>query len=389
MKKTDYDSFIDVTNGGKPRSIDQLFEHRKNILQKYNSQYPFKGDGKLFHYKDWSTYEQTLPTTIKINLASNEEQKARNKIIDVISVQTTNFTNNLMREIPSASATLKENAVKLCTEVKSSATRLKNEGVSVATGNIIKSVSYSATPTINAQVSLLNFQWKNANQKTQKEVEAKVDAEIKKAKGKFAKAYDDIKKSIDSFKAQVASYSATVKEAGDKLLSAIAGATAYAQAQALLLQKTLNETLDSIQNGLVSVVSSALESIAGALGGLADLIKLPSGFSAVILTALGSRILTDDTRITGAGGKGCDYTGGVPDYDPPCPASGLEGRQYRAGDFHSNDGYKSICFTPKSQDSDEEVRRSEQDAKNFAESKNGYLYNDCEKDTFVVFWKDD
>lgn len=365
MSKTDHEIFNQYSG-----NIDQIFAFRSGLLKKYRSQYPFQGDGKLYEYKNWTEYENSLPRIVNTNSVSQEEKKTRGEIIDLVSVQSSDYTNILLGSISSASAKLKQNSSKLF-ESKTSGSRRKNDGVTNNTGNNLMGTSVIITSEIDECAKEISEEFQAAKTKAESALKAKISAKLASAKAKMTAKYASIKASLQAYKAQIAAFKAQIAVG----IAAISGKLAALQkalvAQAKALQAALAAAQAAILKNLENTLDDALDAITGGFAGLAALITTPVGFAAVAIQDAGVVLSSENAYISTCT---TDYRTGTP-YE----CEGVAVGRYN--------GYKARCFKPKNLSTDEIINAAKKEAQDFASENNGSVWNDCKRKRFVVFYE--
>jgi len=370
MTAADHQNFKDAIG-----TDEQVFTTRRAILEKYKNQSPFGGDGLYLKVESFEDLQSRLPRIRKINSPEQEEQRAKADILHNISGGNVDHKKAMLNGIPSSSNALKNNPIRV-SETKSSMSKRKEEGVKKDSGNVMKSISLPITAAVADAAEKISSEFQDAKNKSEGLIDSVINKVINPAKSKFSEKYSGLKENYEKYKEQVSQLSETLASLPDR----IGGITDAAIGQYNQLTNQFNLRLTNVQNQITDQfqfnLDSTIDSLAGAFGVVASIVAAPTGFS--------------NTILAGGGGDGSGYTAADVTDDYPngvsrdgCPV--VRGFSvYSRGQFS---GYEARQFRPTNLGNTQSIQNAVNAAIEFANQRNGVVWDDCSRGRFIVFWQ--
>lgn len=250
--------------------VGGYYNNKHDILQNYSTQFPFKGDGKLYTYS-YDDFLKQLPKS-KIDLSSQIEKQFQ--YLSVNAVDKTFNYDEFAKNVPSASGNLKQdlvgyhdNNVCFSKSYNLSDSSKKPELIKINNGSTIKGNSICAMPVISDSATKISKEISNATAKYDTQMNSTINKVSSDSKGFFNKAYLSLKTGYVALSNTIKQYTNQFQLLTDKFNDAVEGAVVqanelgakYKAAQAAAIKKYTDYAEKLINESLNAITSMAIE----------------------------------------------------------------------------------------------------------------------------------
>ena len=250
--------------------VGEYYNNKHGILQKYSTQFPFKGDGKLYTY-NYDDFLKQLPKT-KIDLSSQIEKQFQ--YLSVNAVDKTFNYDEFVKNVPSASGNLKsdlvgyhDNNVCFSKSYNLSDSSKQPELIKINNGSTIKGNSICAMPVISDSATKISKEISNATAKYDTQMNSTINKVSSDSKGFFNQAYVDLKSGYDALSNTINQYTNQFQLLTEKFKGVVLDAVykgnklfaEYQAAQAAAIKKYTDYAEKLITESLNAITSMAIE----------------------------------------------------------------------------------------------------------------------------------
>lgn len=278
----DYYSFKNAI--GSP---EQIYDSKRQILQKYKNQFPFNGDGQLFT-NTWQEFSKKLPRILKVNAADQATKNCRFQSIFDTCFTDLSFKENMLSSFSELSLDLKNDPFSVF-EDKISWTRNPLDGVKKNTGNTLKASTVMITPFITDTAVELQDKIKSAALKNESILKNLTSQALNSRFSSIIQtSFNNLKTNVENITTLVSGWSQQLNGIQSTISSTITSIVNQSSSIASSFQASFNQFKNDLINNATEKLNEAVSTLPGAFTSIGTLVSTPlPGISQTLSEAAG------------------------------------------------------------------------------------------------------